>query len=135
MSSSPSPHFSEQYVSSFSSAIPDGLDKFWAFNVGYPASVPLTPFNEYILYNQVQTDHYYNAYPLAASNDVKAGKRVKDALRDFARERSDDEAPEDFARAYDRLVLSLQHDISLMETTPVVSIATHAVESRAHAGP
>lgn len=124
----------EQYVSSFSSAIPDGLDKLWAFNVGYPASVPLTPFNEYILHNQIQTDHYYNAYPLAASNDVKAGRRVKDALRDFSRAHGEQEDPESFALAYDRLVLSLQHDLSIMEKTPVVSLATDAVLRVAHDG-
>ena len=73
----------DQYVDSFTFAIPGGLDLFWKWNIRYPKSVPLTPFHDYIRYNQVETIHYYNAYPLAASNDVKSAMVLKDALIDF----------------------------------------------------
>ena len=72
-----------QYVDSFSSAIPTGLDAFWKWNVKYPKSIPMEPFHAYITFNQFATDHYFNAYPMAASNDVKSAKRVRDGLLKF----------------------------------------------------
>jgi len=73
----------DQYVDSFSSAISGGLDKFWIFNIKYPKSIPMLPFHRYITANQIWTDHYYNAYPMASSNDVKSARRVRDALLAF----------------------------------------------------
>jgi len=55
----------KQYVDSFHMAIPRGLDLLWHKNTKYPKSVPLQPFHQYILHNQIWTEHYYNAYPLA----------------------------------------------------------------------
>jgi len=86
-----------QYVDSFSSAIPTGLDAFWKWNVKYPKSIPMEPFHAYITFNQFSTDHYYNAYPMAASNDVKSAKRVRDSLLSFDL-RAQDLSPEDFFR-------------------------------------
>jgi hypothetical protein len=73
----------DQYVDSFSAAISGGLDKFWIWNIKYPKSVPMLAFHRYITSNQIWTDHYYNAYALASSNDVKPAKRVKDKLLAF----------------------------------------------------
>ena len=73
----------DQYVDSFTFAIPSGLDLFWKWNIRYPKSVPLTPFHDYIKYNQIDTAHYYSAYPMAASNDVKSDKIFKKVLIDF----------------------------------------------------
>src|SRR5580698_320012 len=70
----------EQYVDSFAAAIPSGLDALWFKNVGWPTAVPEQPFHAYVSDNQVWTDYYYNAYPMASSNDVKAAKSVKAAL-------------------------------------------------------
>ncbi len=69
-----------QYVDSFSMAIPGGLNLLWHKVIRWPKSVPQTPFNKYVISNQIWTEHYYNAYPLATSNDLKAAKRVKQAL-------------------------------------------------------
>ena len=65
----------DQYVDSFSSAISAGLDMFWIFNIKYPKSIPMLPFHRYITANQIWTDHYYNAYPMASSNDVKSAQQ------------------------------------------------------------
>ncbi len=119
----------DQYVDSFHTSIPDGLNLFWSRNVKYPHSSPLAPFHAYINYNQVWTNHYYNAYPLAASNDVKAAKAVKSALLDFIDETANSSA-DDFQKSYNQLVLSLQNDVSLMEPTPIVSLAAEAVKER-----
>lgn len=117
----------EQYVDSFSSAIPDGLDLFWRGNVNYPKSVPLRPFYEYITGNQVETNFYYNAYPMASANDVKAGSRVRKALLEFMQKTSS--APTSvFQAEYRRLMRGLQHDLYPMERAPIVSLARVGVE-------
>ena len=115
-----------QYVDSFHMAIPSGLNLLWRKNVKYPKSVPLNPFHDYITYNQIWTNHYYSAYPIAASNDVKAAKRIKAGLLEFIRD-SENDSPDEFKIKYDRLLNSLQNDISLMAPTPIVSLAAAAV--------
>ncbi len=120
----------DQYVDSFTFAIPDGLDLFWFWNVKYPKSVPVTPFKNYIRYNQIETDHYYNAYPMAASNDVKSARKVKSKLIDFAKRTATGTSPEEFFSRYGRLLGELQYDLGLMGPNPVVSLAAEAVERR-----
>jgi hypothetical protein len=118
-----------QYVDSFTFAIPAGLNMFWKWNVRYPKSVPLTPFHDYIEYNQIETTHYYNAYPLAASNDVKSAQTVKQNLIAFnqsAAQGSDD----DFLKRYNILLRGLQHDLGDMYPTPIVTMSAYQVEKR-----
>jgi hypothetical protein len=116
-----------QYVDSFSSAIPAGLDLFWFKSIKYPKSVPMLPFHRYITSNQIWTDYYYNAYPMATSNDVKAAQRVKKSLLTFVDD-SQDSKPDEFQQKYNRLLIALQHDISQMGPNPVVSLSASAVE-------
>ncbi len=118
-----------QYVDSFHMAIPRGLDLFWRKNLRYPKSVPLQPFHSYITYNQIWTNHYYNAYPSASSNDVKAAKRIKSGLEKFIAD-TGNASPSEFKKKYDTLLNDLQNDLSLMAPTPIVSMAAAAVEGR-----
>jgi len=116
-----------QYVDSFSSAIPGGLDLFWFGSIKYPKSVPMLPFHRYITSNQIWTDYYYNAYPMATSNDVKAAQRIKTSLLSFISDSQNSTAAE-FQEKYNRLLITLQHDISQMGPNPVVSLSASAVE-------
>jgi len=119
----------DQYVDSFTFAIPSGLDMFWKWNIRYPHSVALTPFHKYIQYNQLETIHYYTAYPLAASNDVKAAKKLKAMLIDFDQKWHD--APdEQFQQQYNTLLRGLQHDLGDMRPTPIISMAAAQVQKR-----
>jgi len=111
-----------QYIDSFSAAISEGLDSLWWGNVGWPKSVPEQPFHRYVTHNQLFTNHYYSAYPMAASNDVKAAKRVLDRLREFVGA-TDGVNAESFADHYTDLLKDLQHDLSPMAPTPIVSLA------------
>lgn len=120
----------EQYVDSFHMAIPDGLDLFWRKNIKYPQSVPLIPFHRYITFNQIWTNHYYNAYPIASSNDVKSAKKVKEKLIEFMAQSDRNETPEAFQNRFNQLLFDLQADLSLMEPTPIVSLAAQAVAER-----
>ncbi|HEX5657700.1 MAG TPA: hypothetical protein VFX59_10920 [Polyangiales bacterium] len=119
----------EQYVDSFSAAIPSGLDLLWRKNVGWPTAVPEQPFHRYVEYNQVWTDYYYNAYPMAASNDVKAAQRVKDRLLQMVAE-SEGATPIEFVTQYHALLKDLQADLSPMDATPIVSLAAEDIEAR-----
>lgn len=119
----------EQYVDSFHKAIPSGLDLLWRNNVKYPKSVPLRPFHAYINFNQMRTNHYYNAYPIAASNDVKSAKCVRKALVTLTN-KVDSLSDEEFKTAYEDMLLGIQHNVSTMEDTPVISLANQAVRNR-----
>ena len=119
----------DQYVDSFSSAIPDGLDLFWKLNIRYPKSVPMLPFHKYITSNQIWNDHYYNAYPMAASNDIKSAKKVRDSLLEFTGAVAGVDAAT-FERKYNALLYNLQHDLSQMGPNPIVSLSAWAVEDR-----
>lgn len=119
----------DQYVDSFSAAIPDGLDLFWTFNIKYPRSIPMLPFHRYITANQIWTDHYYNAYPMASSNDVKSARKVRDAVLEFI-PTVEGVTAEQFQQRYHKLLLALQHDVSRMDANPVVSLAAASVQRR-----
>jgi hypothetical protein len=119
----------EQYVDSFAAAIPSGLNLLWFKNVGWPTAIPEQPFHRYVEFNQIWTDYYYNSYPLAASNDIKSAKIVKDKLSAFVRS-TEDAAPEEFLREYHLLLKDLQSDLSLLAATPIVSLAAADVAAR-----
>jgi hypothetical protein len=119
----------DQYVDSFSSAISSGLNLFWFRNIKYPGSVPMLPFHRYITSNQIWTDYYYNAYPMASSNDVKAAQRVRKELLTFISD-VENANPDEFQKQYNTLLINVQHDISQMGDNPVVSLSASAVEHR-----
>ena len=124
----------EQYVDSFSAAIPSGLDLLWYRNIKWPKSVPENPFHDYVTYNQIWTNYYYNAYPMASANDVKSAKKVKDRLTAFAEKTAGANA-EVFQRQYNRLLLDLQQDLGTMAPTLIVSLAAEAVAERRQVEP
>ncbi|MET0342637.1 MAG: hypothetical protein ABW252_16650 [Polyangiales bacterium] len=119
----------EQYVDSFSAAIPSGLDLLWYMNVGWPRSVPEQPFHRYVEHNQLWTDYYYSAYPMAAANDVKAAQRVKRALGALVAATAD-ASPEAFKEAYDRMLNEVQGDLGELDASPIVSLAAEGIAAR-----
>lgn len=118
-----------QYVDSFSVAIPGGLNLLWNKNVGWKDAKVETPFNDYVMHNQIDTEHYYNAYPLASSNDVKSAKLVKTEVLKLAKN-IDSMTPLEFKKAFQKTTLQLQADLSQMEASPIVSLANQAVVRR-----
>lgn len=118
-----------QYVDSFSMAIPVGLDLLWRKSIGWPNSVPETPFNDYVIKNQVWTNYYYSAYPLASSNDVKSAQHVKGKVIDL-QQGLDSISAADFRKKYDAATIDLQAHISRLTPSPVISLAYEAIEKR-----
>ncbi len=96
-----------QYIDAFSAVLSTGLNLIWRWSEKYPGSVPITPFKDYITRVQFDTDYYYNAYPRAATNDIKAALRVQDAVDEFART-SQSLSPGDFEKKYVEFLLKVQ---------------------------
>lgn len=119
----------EQYVDSFAAAIPSGLNLLWFKNVAWPNAIPEQPFHRYVEFNQIWTDYYYSAYPMAASNDVKAGQHVKQRLCQFV-SASENATPEAFLQQYNRMLKDLQGDLGPLAATPIVSLAAEDIAAR-----
>ena len=113
----------DQYIDAFSDGIPNGLNLFWYTATKYPTSIPVTPFKDYITYNQIYTDYYYNATPGSAQRDVKCAMRVYDTLKDLAA-RHAGESPEDFAKSYREALLKMQGCLGEPGYGPVASLDT-----------
>jgi hypothetical protein len=107
-----------QYIDAFSAVLSKGLDLIWRWSEKYPGSKPVTGFKRYISLVQFDTDYYYNAYPRAATNDVKAALRVQDALDEFART-SQSLSPADFEQAWLRFLVRVQGDLGSTGVAPV----------------
>jgi hypothetical protein len=107
-----------QYIDAFSAVLHSGLNAIWRWSEKFPGSVPVTPFKNFIVRGQVQTDYYYTAYPHATTNDVKAAHRVQAALDDFAG-RSAGMNPDQFATEYRRFLVKVQGDLGATGEAPV----------------
>jgi hypothetical protein len=66
---------------------------------------------------------------MAAANDIKAAKRVKDALCKtvYATQNA---TPEEFLTIYNQLLQELQHDLGQLAPTPIVSLASASISER-----
>jgi hypothetical protein len=111
----------DQYIDAFSDGIPAGLDLFWYASTGYPHSIPITPFKDYIRHNQIDTDYYYNATPGSAQRDIKAALRVRTALLGLAAQHKS-LAPAEFAALYYRALAGVQNDLASPGYAPVASM-------------
>ncbi len=107
-----------QYIDAFSAVLFFGLNKIWRWSEKFPGSVPVTPFKDFIVRGQVETDYYYTAYPHATTNDVKAAHRVQAALEDFARQ-TEGVTTAKFADAYLQFLVSVQGDLGETDEAPV----------------
>ena len=118
----------DQYIDAFSDGIPSGLDLFWYCAIGYPHSIPITPFKTYIRHNQIDTDYYYNATPGSAQRDIKAALRVRTALMALAGQHKT-LPPEEFAAAYYRTLAAVQNDLASPGYAPVASMDSERADA------
>ena len=115
----------DQYIDSFSDGVPNELDMAWYADFGYPQSIPLSPFKNYIRHNQITTDYYYNATPGAGQRDIKAALRVWAAVRDLTQKHKG-ASPDAFAAEYRRALYAVQNSLGSTGVAPVASIDTEA---------
>ena len=102
-----------QYIDAFSAVLSRGLNLIWRWSEKYPGSRPVTEFKRYIA-----LDYYYNVYPRAATNDVKAALRVQDALDQFALT-SQSLSPAEFQTAWLEFLVRVQPDLGSTGVAPV----------------
>lgn len=119
----------EEYIDAFATAIPTSLNLIWGYCAAWPKVAPMQPFHRYILRNQLFTNYYYSAYPMATANDVKASRKVREGVSRLAAGASA-LSPADFQKQYNTLLTELQHDLALIGPTPIVSLAAQAIEER-----
>jgi len=121
----------DQYIDAFSDGIPDGLDLFWYASLKYPHSIPISAFKDYITYNQVDTDYYYNATPGAAQRDIKSAFAVIQEIRALKALHAVS-TPEAFAAAYRKSLVKVQNCLGSHGIAPTASLDTENAE-RIHA--
>ena len=107
-----------QYIDAFSAVLSNGLNLIWRWSEKYPGSRPVTDFKRYIALVQFDTDYYYDAYPHAATNDVKAALRTHDALDAFAKT-SQNLSPAQFETAWRDFLVRVQPDLGSTGMAPV----------------
>ena len=117
----------DQYIDAFSDGIPNGLNLFWYSASKYPLSIPITPFKDYITYNQIGTDYYYNATPGSAQRDIKSALKVYDQVLSLAEAHGKD-TPETFAKAFNAAYLEIQNDLGDPGFGPVASLDTERAD-------
>ena len=121
----------DQYIDAFSDGIPDGLDLFWYSSTKYPRSIPITPFKDYITYNQIDTDYYYNATPGSAQRDIKSALKVYEALRgltDMHKSAKSESDKKTFADAYRQALGRIQSCFGDPGFGPVASLDTERAD-------
>lgn len=122
----------DQYIDAFSDGIPKGLDLFWYSATKYPRSIPITPFKNYITYNQVFTDYYYNATPGSAQRDIKSCARVLRAVRALEKAHAG-QSPEVFAATWRETLREVQSSLGDPGFGPVASLDTERADQNREA--
>ena len=117
----------DQYIDAFSDGIPNGLNLFWYTATKYPTSIPVTSFKNYITYNQIYTDYYYNATPGAAQRDLKCSMRVYDAITELAQAHAS-QSPEEFAKTFEAHLSKVQGCLGDPGFGPVASLDTERAD-------
>ena len=113
----------DQYIDAFADGLPSGLDLFWYVSTGYPHSIPISTFKQYIVANQIDTNYYYNATPGTAQRDIKAALRARDEIKTLA-ELHACSTPEGFARGYREALARLANSLPAAGDAPIASLST-----------
>jgi hypothetical protein len=118
----------DQYIDAFSDGIPNGLNLFWYSSMKFPQSIPITPFKNYIMVNQIDTTYYYNATPGSTQRDIKAALRVAEVIKALAALHAQS-SPADFAAVYRQRLLEVQNCLGAPGYAPIASTDTEEAES------
>ncbi|WP_156957575.1 hypothetical protein [Synechococcus sp. KORDI-52] len=68
------------YLDEFSDVISLGMDTMWYRSIGFPKSIPSSPFKSYIDDNSIESSYYYNALPGFSLRDVASALKVRKAI-------------------------------------------------------
>jgi hypothetical protein len=98
------------YIDLFVELIPTKMRLFWGTSYGFPCRLPLGPFKRYIRANQFPIDHYFDRYPDASVEIIKAALEIVQANTEL-REDGRDLDPDEFAHRFRMLVTHLQGEL------------------------
>jgi hypothetical protein len=99
----------DEYIDAFSEVVPVRMWAIWRTSFGFPGPQPVAPFKRYIRKNEYIANHYWSAYPEAATTEVNSAGRVAKAVTGLRR-KADGMDGASFKKAYDEMLTSIQHD-------------------------
>ncbi len=100
----------DQYIDAFSEVLPVRMRAIWDTSFGFPGPLPVEAFKGYIRRNEYVANHYWSAYPGAATTEIVSAAKVADAVESLRRQAAgmDDEA---FQVAFQSLLADVQLDL------------------------
>ena len=100
----------DEYIDAFSEVVPVRMWSIWFSSFGFPGPQPVEPFKRYIRKNEYVANHYWSAYPGAATTEVISAGRVAKEVAELSRRAQglDDAA---FKKAYDEMLTNVQRDL------------------------
>jgi hypothetical protein len=96
-----------QYIDSSVRVLTTGMYTFWGSSRRFPGPLPAGPFQAFFKVHEVDTSHYYCAYPEATVTTVRCALELEEHLDMFAH-RVANLPPERFDAAYDAFVEEAQ---------------------------
>ncbi len=73
----------EDYIQDFVRETPEGLDRIWENCVGYPGSIPIDSFFDYINKHKFDNNAFYAAYPHLTVPDINNCEKWREAGREI----------------------------------------------------
>jgi hypothetical protein len=73
-----------QYIDSSVRILTTGMKSFWGSSHTFPGPLPAAPFQEFFKVHEVDTSHYYCAYPDATVTIVRSALALEERLDMFA---------------------------------------------------
>jgi len=104
------------YIEAYSDVLYLPLDLVWSWSIGYPYARPCNKLVKYIERNQIESDHFYCAYPGASVRDVRAALELRDQLNHLAVDASS-LSPQAFSVEFNRLLVRTQNMLGTFGTT------------------
>jgi hypothetical protein len=74
-----------QYIDSSVRVLTTGMKSFWGSSQTFPGPLPAGPFQRFFKVHEVDTSHYYCAYPEATVTIVRSALALEQRLDTFAR--------------------------------------------------
>ena len=99
-----------QYIDSSVRILSTGMKSFWGSSLSFPGPLPAGPFQAFFKDHEVDTSHYYCAYPEATVTMVRSALALEERLDMFAhragliQEQSFDAAWEEFVEDAQRFL-------------------------------
>jgi hypothetical protein len=100
----------DEYIDAFSEVVPLPMWAIWRTSFGFPGPQPVEPFKRYIRKNEYVANHYWSAYPHAATTEVVSAGRVDKAVEEL-RAGAKNLDPAAFKEAYDKMLTDVQRHL------------------------